>query len=121
MIEIKLRQAPVRPLSSWQGPERRAGRRSKAVRKAGIEGAGIGIAEQSIETVPRALGLGPDLKGVIPGTAYVVDVRDNSEGGDGWGIPATECVPGDRACATRTRLGGTDIQIHAVYQDMRAV
>src|SRR6202041_573361 len=76
VIEVQLRQAPIQLRSARQRVIERTWVRAETVGQAGIEIARIGIADQSVETMPRALGLGFDLQGIITGgTDAVIDVN----------------------------------------------
>ena len=69
----------------------------------------------------RALGFSLDLEGVVPGTTYVVDVRDDPEGSVRFHVSATEGIPGNRARSAGAGIWRMDSQIHAVHQNVRAV
>src|SRR5580700_2428227 len=67
IIEVELRQAPIEPRGPGQRIIKRAGVSTQAVSQTGIEISRIGIADQSVQPVPGALGFSLDLEGIVPG------------------------------------------------------
>jgi len=87
VIEVQLRQAPIQFVETGERIVDRAGIGAQAIGQASIEIAGIGIADQGIQAMPRTLGFGFYLEGIITGGAYAVVVSDALKGrsvGERW-------------------------------------
>src|ERR1035441_3635814 len=78
VVEVDLGEPPIQLAGSGQRPVHRTRKRAESVWKSGIKSPGVGIAQQSIQAVSRAL-LRLELQRIISGTANVVVVGDSGE------------------------------------------
>ena len=120
VVEVELREAPVQFLTAGQRPVHCAGQSSESVGKPGIESAGIGIAQESVQAVVGAL-LSLNLKRIVAGPANVIVVGNCSE-------LAVRCSESFPAGATAKSVTGDDatrgrrshVLVQSVHQDVGA-
>src|SRR5437016_1357851 len=76
VVQVKVRKSPVQLLVARQWEVGRSRERAQPVRQSGIEGTGIGVPKQSVESMSNALGLRFDLQRIVVRFPYIVVVRN---------------------------------------------
>ena len=117
-----MRQTQIQSLGSGQGPIQCAGVGAQAIGQPGVEVAGVGVAQQGVESVPCTLGLGLQQEPVVAGGADAVIADDGLEvpGVGEDAKSATERVALHGIAAVRAGVRVIDVFVDLANQNVSA-